>query len=302
MAGNIVVGTASWSDPGFLECWYPPDLPARKRLEWYAQRLDGVEVNSTFYAVPAERSVERWAKETPERFTFDVKLHRLLSRHAAPLSSLPVDLRDRAETTARGRVRLTPALEAELAERQLEAMAPLARAGKLSSFLVQLTPAFAPGEHEISELADLVDRLAPFPVAIELRHRAWVSPKTVERTLGEIADLGAVWVGVDAPQGRHIAMMPPIDAVTRDDLAYLRAHGRNTEGFVRGRTVAERFGWVYEDDELQEIAGRARDLAAQAETVHVMFNNNRADDAPRAALRMRELLGQSGAPVTRAAA
>jgi uncharacterized protein YecE (DUF72 family) len=41
---------------------------------------------------------------------------------------------------------------------------------------------------------------------------------------------------------------------------------------------------------------------AQAETVRVMFNNNRADDAPRAALRMRELLGQSGAPATRAAA
>jgi uncharacterized protein YecE (DUF72 family) len=294
MAGKIVVGTASWSDPGFVECWYPKDIPAARRLPWYAEHFDGVEVNSTFYALPAETTVRRWAKETPDGFTFDVKLHRLLSRHTGDVSSLPRDLRDEVETTPRGRVRLTPELEAELAERTLKAVAPLARAGKLSSFLVQLTPAFAPGKHEISELADLVDRVAPFPLAIELRHRAWVSPKRIEDTLSEIADLGAVWVGVDAPQGKHIAMMPPIDAVTREDLAYLRAHGRNKEGYVKGRTVAERFGWVYDDDELREIAGRARELAERVPTVRMMFNNNRGADAPKAALRMRELLGQVG--------
>jgi uncharacterized protein YecE (DUF72 family) len=292
MAGKIVVGTASWSDPGFVECWYPEDIPAARRLPWYAEHFDGVEVNSTFYALPAETTVRRWAKETPDGFTFDVKLHRLLSRHTGDVSSLPRDLRDEVDTTPRGRVRLTPELEAELTERTLKAVAPLARAGKLSSFLVQLTPAFAPGKHEISELADLVDRIAPFPLAIELRHRAWVSPKRIEDTLSEIADLGAVWVGVDAPQGKPIAMMPPVDAVTRDDLAYLRAHGRNKEGYVKGRTVAERFGWVYDDDELREIAGRARELAERVPTVRMMFNNNRGADAPNAALRMRELLGQ----------
>jgi uncharacterized protein YecE (DUF72 family) len=294
MAGKIVVGTASWSDPGFVKCWYPKDLPASRRLRWYAEHFDGVEVNSTFYAIPAETSVRRWAKDTPDGFTFDVKLHRLLSRHTGGVSSLPRDLRDEVETTPRGRVRLTPELEAELAERTMQAVAPLAEAGKLSSFLVQLTPAFAPGDHEISKLADLVDHVAPFPLAIELRHRAWVSPKRIEDTLSEIADLGAVWVGVDAPQGKHIAMMPPVDAVTRDDLAYLRAHGRNAEGYVKGRTVAERFGWEYSDDELRELGGRARDLAERASTVHMMFNNNRGADAPKAAQRMRELLGQGG--------
>jgi uncharacterized protein YecE (DUF72 family) len=294
MAGKIVVGTSSWSDPGFVECWYPKGLPASKRLSWYAERFDGVEVNSTFYAIPAQTSVGRWAKDTPDGFTFDVKLHRLLSRHTGGISSLPRDLRDQVETTARGRVRLTPQLEAELAERTLDAVAPLARAGKLACFLAQLTPAFAPGRHQIAELAGLVDHLAPFPLAIELRHRAWVSPKRIEDTLSEVADLGAVWVGVDAPQGKHIAMMPPIDAVTRDDLAYIRAHGRNKEGYVKGRTVAERFGWEYSDDELQELGGRARDLAERAAAVHMMFNNNRGADAPKAALRMRELLGQAG--------
>src|SRR5689334_19534009 len=125
MAGRIVIGTSSWADPGFVEEWYPPDLPARDRLAWYAERFEAVEVNSTFYAIPAERTVRRWAEETPEDFTFDVKLHRLLSRHSADLTSLPPACREHATTTARGRVELTPKLEASLAEEICAAVAPM---------------------------------------------------------------------------------------------------------------------------------------------------------------------------------
>jgi uncharacterized protein YecE (DUF72 family) len=130
------------------------------------------------------------------------------------------------------------------------------------------------------------------PVAIELRHRAWVKPDRREATLEWYERAGAVWVGVDAPQGRSPTMMPPLDAVTRPELAYLRAHGRNAEGYARGRSVAERFGYRYPDDELEEIGGRAREMAEQAAEVHVAFNNNRGSDAPVAAQRLRELLGQ----------
>jgi uncharacterized protein YecE (DUF72 family) len=83
MAGRVVIGTSSWADPGFVEEWYPGDLPARERLRWYAERFEAVEVNSTFYAVPSAGTARTWARVTPDAFTFDVKLHRLLSRHAA---------------------------------------------------------------------------------------------------------------------------------------------------------------------------------------------------------------------------
>jgi uncharacterized protein YecE (DUF72 family) len=65
---------------------------------------------------------------------------------------------------------------------------------------------------------------------------------------------------------------------------------------MTGRTVAERFGWVYSDDELKEIAGRARRLAEDAAEVHVAFNNNRSSDAPDSARRFRELIGQDAGP------
>ena len=292
MGGRIVVGTSSWADPGFVEEWYPPGLPARERLCWYAERFTGVEVNATFYAVPAVRTVERWAKVTPDGFTFDVKLHRLLSRHAAPLSSLPPDLRNRAMVSGkRGRVVLDAGLEEAMARRMLEALEPLRAAGKLSALLLQLTPAFKPGAHALDELDPLVDLLAPARVAIELRHRGWVEdPERLEQTLSWFDGVGAAFVCVDAPKAKAPTAMPPVDAVTRDDLAYLRAHGRDAEAYTRGRSVAERFGYRYDDEELEEIAGRARSLAEQAGETHVMFNNNRGADAPIAAARERELL------------
>jgi uncharacterized protein YecE (DUF72 family) len=296
MAGRILVGTSSWADPGFVKEWYPPKLAARERLPWYAQRFEAVELNSSFYAIPDRTSVHKWVEDTPDGFVFDVKVHRALSRHAAPLDSLPPEMRDGVTTTGRGRVRLTPELETALAERLVEETAPLDEAGKLGAYLVQLTPAFGPGRHELEELDRVMEALAPHRVAVELRHRGWVRDKRRERTLGWFADREVAFVCVDAPPGDHVPIMPSdLDAVTRDDLAYVRLHGRNTDGYLKGSSVAERFGWRYGDDELEEVAGRVHRLAEEAGEVHVAFNNNRDDDAPTAAQRFRALLGQAPA-------
>jgi uncharacterized protein YecE (DUF72 family) len=277
----VVIETGGWSAPE----WYAPGVEARDRLAAYAQRLEAVEVDSGFYALPAARTVARWAEITPPGFTFDVKLHRLLSRHAAPLDSLPGDLRHDAAVNERGRVTLTPELEAEMCRRTLEAVQPLHEAGRLSAFLLQLTPAFAPGEHRLEELDEIVGALAPVPVAVELRHRDWLARP--ERTLAWYRETGAAFVCVDAPRVDAPIALPPFDAVTRD-LAYLRAHGRNREGYLRGRSAGERFDWEYAGEELDELAARVRTLAEEAETVRVAFANG--GHAMAAALRMRELL------------
>ena len=290
MAGRVVVGPSSWADPGFVEEWYPPGMPARDRLAWYAERFEAVEVNASFYAVPARRTVKRWCEVTPDGFTFDVKLHRVLSRHSAKVDALPPELRDGAKTNDRGRVLLDERLEAALADAFLVELEPLCAAGKLATLLLQLSPAFKPGAHELDELAGLIERLAPHPVAIELRHIGWVDGDRLASTLSWLSEHDAAFVCTDGPQGDAPTMMPPVDAATRDDVAYVRAHGRNVEGYKRGRTVAERFGWDYADSELEEIAGRTAALAEEVPVVRMMFNNNRGGDAPRAAERMRALV------------
>jgi uncharacterized protein YecE (DUF72 family) len=186
---------------------------------------------------------------------------------------------------------LTPELEETLAKRLVEEVAPIR--DKLGAFLAQLTPAFSPGRHELGELDGLVDALRPHRLAVELRHRGWLAEKRRDETLAWFSERGVAFVNVDAPRADHFQIMPSdVDAVTDDSIAYLRAHGRNERGYLTGKTVAERFGWRYEDEELEEIAGRARELAEQSAEVHVAFNNNRDDDAPTAAQRFQALLGQ----------
>lgn len=296
MGGRILVGTSSWADPGFVEDWYPKGMPARDRLGWYAERFEYVEVNSSFYAVPAQKTVARWAEITPPGFTFDVKLHRLLSRHSAGADSLLPELRPRAETTDRGRVILTPQLQDLLLDATLDAVAPLAEAGKLGPFLLQLSPAFSPAKHELAELESVVERLRQPGIAIELRNRNWVEDERLEQTLDWYEANGVTFVCVDSPPGDNFQILPPIDVVTRRDVAYLRMHGRDTEGYLKGKSVAERFGWVYSDDELKELVRRAEGMAEDAGQVHVAFNNNRSSDAPDSARRFRELIGQDPGP------
>jgi uncharacterized protein YecE (DUF72 family) len=281
---TFVVATGGWSVAG----WYRKGVEPRDRLAALAERMDAVEIDSSFYALPAARTVERWAKITPERFTFTAKLHRALSRHAAPLKSLPADLRHGVQETGRGRVALDGELEAALCERTLQVFEPLFAAGRLECFLLQLTPAFNPGEHALAELEPLVQALAPVPVAIELRHRDWLSRR--EETLGWFRDAGAAFVSVDAPRTDAPVAMPPDDAVTRVDLAYLRAHGRNAEGYLRGRSAAERFDYAYSDAELDELAARARKLDAER-VVCVLSNGVHALDS---ALGLRDRLTGRG--------
>ena len=180
-----------------------------------------------------------------------------------------------------------------MAELLLDAVEPLRTASRLRTYLLQLPPRFAPDRHELDELGDLVLRLAPRPVAIELRHRAWLAPARVDETLAWLADHGAVYVCVDTARVDADAALPPLDAVTHPRVAYLRAHGRNPAGFAAGRGGSEPFGWTYGDGELEELAVRAEALAGEVPEVRVMFTSTRGADAPRAARRLRDLLGQT---------
>jgi uncharacterized protein YecE (DUF72 family) len=81
-----------------------------------------------------------------------------------------------------------------MCRRTLEVVAPLRDAAKLSSFLLQLTPAFKPAQHGLDELEPLLRALAPVPVAIELRHRDWLAAP--EPTLSWFRTVGAAFVCV----------------------------------------------------------------------------------------------------------
>lgn len=296
-AGRILVGTASWSDPGFVERWYPKKMPAGERLAWYAQQFDLVEVNSTFYSVPEPRLVERWCAATPDDFMFDVKLHQLFSFHSTPAKLLPPDLQDRAETDARGNVNATPDMQEAMLKAFLRGTDIFRSAGKLGVLLLQLSPAFSPRKHQLGELESLIEMLRGYALAIEFRNRNWAIGDQLASTVDFVQKHGVIFVNVDAPPSDHFTVMPSdIDEVTNPNVAYLRLHGRNAKAYITGKSVAARFDYDYNDTEIAEVADRSRKLATEAREVHAIFNNNNLDYAPRAALRLRKALGQMVRP------
>ena len=300
-AGQVRVGTASWSEPEFVRAgWYPPGLAAVQRLAYYAQNFDLVELNTSFYALPQARQCERWVKETPPGFLFDAKVHRLLSRHATRPDALPADLRDQVEVSDRGNVVLTPMLEEEMVGRLFDALEPLERAGKLGALLLQLTPSFGPRACDLGQLEDLLRLLrgkgkAASQIVVELRNRGWLEGPRRQETVAFFREQGVTLASIDGPPSegeKHPAIMPAVDEITDERLTYLRLHGRDPKAYLTGRTVAERFCYDYTDGELDEVLARAERLASSSDTVHVVFNNNARDFAPKAAERLRRRLRQ----------
>jgi uncharacterized protein YecE (DUF72 family) len=199
-------------------------------------------------------------------------------------------------------VKLTPQIEKAMIGEFRRALEVLRGDGKLGALLLQLSPGFSPRKHQLSELDDLLGAFADYRVAIELRNRNWVEGENLEATLEFFRTHSATLVSVDAPSEKHFTIMPPeLNAITNPELAYLRLHGRDAHAYTTGKTVAARFNYDYSDNEIGEVAERARKLAKEASEVHVVFNNNALDYAPHAALRMRTALGQMIPRTTRQA-
>ena len=293
MVARILVGTASWSDPGFVEYWYPKKMPAADRLAWYAQHFDMVELNSSFYSVPDPGMVRRWRESTPANFVFNVKLHQLLSHHSTPAKFLPPAMVKMLHLDKSAKVARTPEVEREMIAAFTPALEVLQRADKLGVLLLQLSPAFSARKHELDELEHVLELTRKFRVAVELRNRNWAEGEQLERSIEFFHEWNAIFVNVDAPRENHFTIMPTdIDAITNPDVAYLRLHGRNAKGYLTGKTVAARFNYNYSDAEIAEVAERTQTLTRGAKEVHVIFNNNARDYAPHAALRLRKALGQ----------
>ena len=76
---RILAGTSGYSYKEWLGHFYPEKLPANAMLRYYAERFETVEINNTFYRMPAEDMLARWSSEVPERFAFTLKAPRRIT-------------------------------------------------------------------------------------------------------------------------------------------------------------------------------------------------------------------------------
>jgi uncharacterized protein YecE (DUF72 family) len=282
MAATVRIGTCSWADEALSKWFYPPKLPAKERLAWYAEHFDTVEVDSTYYRLPSESMVQGWAERTPDGFTMHIKAFGLMTRHPVKAEVIPEDLRDEMPVDDRGRVDRPPReLRAEIFSRFLAALEPLRAAGKLGGILFQLPPYIVYKDTALEYLEWARAQLEGYEMLVEFRHRSWLDEENRVNSLSFLERIGASYVVVDAPRSDTARNLVPTVVATTSPLAYVRFHGRNLGTWnKRGGSAAERFDYLYNDEELGEWVEPLHELAGEAEEAYAFFNNNASSEDP----------------------
>ena len=291
---EILVGTASWTDRTLIESgrFYPAEArSAEGRLRYYATQFPLVEVDSTYYALPAKRTAQLWVDRTPRDFVFNVKAFRLFTGHHAQPSALPSDLRDAMQPNEKSLVYyrdLSDEIRWELWQRFRCGLEPLHRSGKLGAVLLQFATWFVFGRESLGHIVHCAQMLDPFPIALEFRNKSWFGEKTRDKVIAFESQHKFAHVVVDEPQG-FASSIPRVWEVTCPELAIVRLHGRNREMWTKKglASSAERFNYLYSSAELKALAEPVKDLATRARRVHVLFNNCHGDKAQRNAAQFR---------------
>jgi len=263
---RIRVGTSGWSYPDWEGRFYPAAKPRGfDELAFHARYFDCVEVNSSFYRPPSERTVASWLRRTPPGFEFTFKLHQRFTHE-----------RDRPWTPQ------------EVAEYR-RGIEPARESGRLGAVLVQFPWSFR-ADDEARRHLDLVRRdFGDLPLVVEVRHASWTADEAVEFL--KAGGLG--FCDIDQPASR--TGVPPMTLVT-SPVGYVRLHGRNREAwFARDAGRDARYDYLYREGEIEEWIARIREIARASQKTYVFTNNHYRGQAPANALQILSKL--QGRPV-----
>lgn len=265
----IKVGTAGFSFPDWKGKVYPARLSNKDMLPYYAYnfKLDTVEINSTYYAIPSPRHMEMINRKTPEDFEFVVKGYKGMTHD-------PFD----------SRIGRTPTGDEvkESFQAFYRGIHPLRESHKLGAVLLQFPVFFYRNPQNKDYILFCKEQLRDIPVAIEFRNNVWATDETFQFLKAN--DLA--YCAVDEPKLPRL--MPFIKEVT-SSIGYLRFHGRNQNWF--NAPVSERYDYFYSDEELKEFVPEVKKMESRASKVYIFFNNCHVGSALKNALTFRGMLG-----------
>ncbi|HHO58587.1 DUF72 domain-containing protein [Oceanithermus desulfurans] len=258
---ELYLGTGGFSYPYWKGIFYPPGLKPRDYLWHYARHFNAVEVNASFYHVPAAKTFAGMLERSGGRVRFAVKVHRSVT-HA----------RDATD---------------ELYARLFEATRPLAEAGVLGPFVAQFPYAFHRTPANRRYLLEVARRFEGRRLAIELRHASWAR----EPVWDAFRELGLVWVSADYPP---LAGLPQSGLVVTAPVAYLRLMGRNAAKWWDHQEREERYDYLYAPEELRPYARGLAAHAGELQEAWVIFHNTPRGQALANLGTMKDLLAEQG--------
>ena len=252
MPAPIRLGTQGWN----YDAWVGPFFPEGTRpvdfLTVYSRAFDTVEVDSTFYATPASKTVRGWAQRTPPGFVFSLKLPQEITheRRFRGVDDLAKEFFDRA--------------------RELE--------DKLGPVLIQLGADFGP--NELPAIAKFLPALPEdIAFAIEFRDKAWIND-------GVVALLSEHNVALALTDARWIPRKQMLSLAERPtaDFAYIRWLGADREIVDYSRIQIDR------TRELEAWMQVITNLAGRGRTVYGYVNNHFAGHSPSSARELQRML------------
>lgn len=257
MPGRVLIGTQGWNYAAWVGPFYPPGTRPSEFLSKYARAFRAVEVDSTFYAIPAAKVVRGWAERTPPEFTFTLKLPQ--------------------EITHERRLRDADDVVLEFLDGARE-LGP-----KLGPILVQMGPDFAPDE--MPALERFIPRLPrDLRFALEVRQSRWMRPEIRPGLLALLAEHG---VALALSDGKWIPRetMTELAARPTADFHYVRWMGPN-------RDITDYSHLQFDRSEEIRAWSDVLKRAALTTDVYGFFNNHFAGHSPANAREMQTLLGE----------
>ena len=242
MAGQIYIGIAGWSYPDWKGIVYTSSKI--DKLEYVSGFVDCLEINSTFYRPPFEKTTKSWLDKTSKRqdFFFTAKLHRSFTHEGK--------------------------IDAEIVKYFHKGFEPFLEAGKLKHLLVQFRYDFDDTSRNRQHLTEIVRNFSgAFNLAVEVRHKSWQMPNA----LGFLEGLGVSVCNLDYPTTWNSF---DIQQYTIGRNGYFRMHGRNAEKWFSKAGRDETYNYYYNEKELTQIKDRVNELARAFKTLTVITNNH----------------------------
>ena len=265
MAGQVYIGIAGWSYPDWKGIVYTSSKV--DQLEYISKFVDCLEINSTFYRPPFEKTTKSWLERTSKRrdFFFTAKLHRSFTHEGK--------------------------IDAEIVRYFHKGFEPFLEAGKLKHLLIQFRYDFDDTNRNRRHLTEIVRSFSDaFSLVVEVRHKSWQMPDALDF----LEQLGVSVCNLDYPTTWNSFDMQQC-TVGRN--GYFRMHGRNVEKWFSKVGRDETYDYYYNEDELTQIKQRVDELAKAFETLTVIANNHYRGAELANALELKALISGQKQPV-----
>jgi uncharacterized protein YecE (DUF72 family) len=215
-------------------------MKERDFLSFYCRFFNALEINFTFYRMPAEHQIGALADRVDTDMAFSVKVFQGFTHGGNSASELKFFIK---------------------------ALSPMIQRNMLKCLLFQFPFSFKKTDENLTRIEQLSRELGFIPGVIEFRHLSWVEPETMEY----LSRLNLGFCCVDQP---NLPNLTGPDAYVTAPLAYVRFHGRNAQKWWEHEHGWERYDYTYTEQELGLWIPKIRKIRAQSDVTMVFFNNH----------------------------